>query len=177
MSVINEIGNRYGKLTVLGRSSKRGKGQAHWVCKCDCGSFSIVWGANLRTGSTIACGCMIGKNHGLMHGEASFNALYTRYKVNAARRELVFEITKEEFKNITKKECIYCGIEPLQEIIGNKCNGEYIYNGVDRVNNDKGYTLDNIVPCCKHCNRAKRMMSSKDFLSLVERISEHQYCI
>ena len=42
-------------------------------------------------------------------------------------------------------------------------NGGFIYNGIDRKNNGKGYTEDNIVSCCKQCNFAKRNMSYKEF--------------
>lgn len=27
--------------------------------------------------------------------------------------------------------------------------------GLDRINNSKGYTIDNIVPCCGNCNKLK----------------------
>ena len=34
------IGKRFGKLTVLKRSEKKGKGGAlYWTCQCDCGNI------------------------------------------------------------------------------------------------------------------------------------------
>ena len=38
-------------------------------------------------------------------------------------------------------------------------------NGVDRVDNTKGYSVDNSVPCCKFCNTAKHTMSEGDFFT------------
>jgi len=29
-----------------------------WLCLCDCGNKSIVWGPNLRGGRTSSCGCL-----------------------------------------------------------------------------------------------------------------------
>ena len=56
----NEIGNRYGKLTVLKRAENRGS-RAYWICQCDCGNLCEVSGTNLRTGQT-SCGCAQIKN-------------------------------------------------------------------------------------------------------------------
>jgi hypothetical protein len=45
--------------------------------------------------------------------------------------------------------------------------GNYIYNGVDRVNNSLGYTKDNCKPCCKMCNKMKGTMSLEEFKSFI----------
>ena len=38
------------------------------------------------------------------------------------------------------------------------------YNGLDRVDNSRGYEPSNVVPCCRRCNRAKDDMSSQEFM-------------
>ena len=58
-SIKNEIGNKYGKLTVIAQSSKREFGSVCWVCRCDCGNEVIVAGDSLRSGDTKSCGCLI----------------------------------------------------------------------------------------------------------------------
>ena len=81
-----------------------------------------------------------------------------------------------QFKEITQKNCKYCGIVPNQIIkqkIANKKTEEYTYNGVDRVDSAVGYTLTNCVPCCKMCNGAKRDYCEEDFLRWVRRLYEH----
>jgi len=50
---------------------------------------------------------------------------------------------------------------------------DYTYNGLDRIDNAKGYILDNVVPCCKHCNYAKRNMSTEKFYNLIKSIYEN----
>jgi hypothetical protein len=55
--IIDMIGLKFGKLTVIGRSTVRKKGGASWVCKCDCGKEAIVRGDSLRSGNTTSCGC------------------------------------------------------------------------------------------------------------------------
>lgn len=50
-------GDKYGKLTVLGRAPDAG-GQAAWRCRCECGNETIVRMCDLRTGHTRSCGCL-----------------------------------------------------------------------------------------------------------------------
>lgn len=54
--------------------------------------------------------------------------------------------------------------------VGVNTNGAYTYNGIDRVDNNKGYTITNSVPCCKDCNFAKRDMTHDEFIAWVTRV-------
>ena len=58
MPVINEVGNKYGLLTVIERGQNTKEGSAQWVCECECGNKTIVSGKNLRKGNTKSCGCL-----------------------------------------------------------------------------------------------------------------------
>lgn len=60
----NEVGNKYGKLTVLSRAEKpEGKPKgAYWLCQCECGNQKIIRGADLRAGGVNSCGCLYGKH-------------------------------------------------------------------------------------------------------------------
>lgn len=53
----NEIGNRYGNLTVLEYAGSFSK-TAYWKCQCDCGNIIITRGSSLRNGHTKSCGCI-----------------------------------------------------------------------------------------------------------------------
>jgi len=168
-NVKDETGKRYGILLVIECANHTvGNGNMTWVCKCDCGEVTLASGNSLRTGHTTSCGCQRGSP--LPHGEGSFNELYGRYKARAENNNRCFELTKEEFSKLTKQECVYCGKLPEQ---GNSDyryrNGSYIYNGIDRVDSSKGYTLENCVACCGQCNKALNY-SKKDFLEWVERV-------
>ena len=55
--VKNEIGNKYGRLTVIERAGSTSGGIALWKCKCECGNETIVAGSALRNGHTVSCGC------------------------------------------------------------------------------------------------------------------------
>lgn len=57
MKLKDEVGNRYGRLLVIGRAENCKQGQAQWKCLCDCGNTCTVTGSNLRRGKQISCGC------------------------------------------------------------------------------------------------------------------------
>lgn len=55
---IDEVGNRYGRWTVVEQDDDhKGKG-AFWRCVCDCGNTRSVSGSGLREGTTKSCGCL-----------------------------------------------------------------------------------------------------------------------
>ena len=58
MPVKNEAGNKYGRLTVLERVENNYRGDAQWLCVCDCGNEIITRGIDLRSGHTKSCGCL-----------------------------------------------------------------------------------------------------------------------
>lgn len=86
----DETGNKYGRLTVVGRAENEGT-RAKWLCECDCGNHVEVNGKKLRTGHTQSCGCYRaevtapkqGKNN-FKHG-ASLTQEYRNYHSMIAR--------------------------------------------------------------------------------------------
>lgn len=53
----NELGNKYGKLTVIDFCEERIRNRVCWKCQCDCGKIITVIGTDLRTGRKTHCGC------------------------------------------------------------------------------------------------------------------------
>ena len=47
-------------------------------------------------------------------------------------------------------------------------NSTYIYNGIDRIDSDKGYKIGNVVSCCKQCNYAKGKQSQPNFIEWIK---------
>lgn len=57
-AALNLLGQKFSRLTVIGRATNSAKGQAHWICKCECGTVGVIAGTNLRSGATKSCGCL-----------------------------------------------------------------------------------------------------------------------
>lgn len=170
-------GQRFGRLIVMKQTNESLRGMTVWECKCDCGNTRRVPSSALVSGNTTSCGCLTKERQrsvvALPEGEAAFNFLIKSYRQNARTKGRVFELTKDEFRKLTSSVCFYCGIKP-SSVINHACfNGVYAYNGVDRIDSDKGYTTDNCVSCCKRCNRAKDNMTQQDFADLISRIFQH----
>ena len=71
---------------------------------------------------------------------------YSEYKTRAEKKELPFEISQETFQQYKDLPCYLCGKEV----------SDRHSNGIDRFDNTKGYTLDNIRSCCGICNYMKK---------------------
>lgn len=162
-------GDRFNNLTAIRYVGHKLTSQ--WLFKCDCGKESIKDDIQVRSGHTKRCdrGC----HRKLGTGIALKNALYEKYKRVAIQRDLDFNLTKDEFLNIINKNCEYCGIEPRNQYYKHK-KDYLIYNGVDRIDNTLGYSLNNSVPCCTDCNIAKNDMSVKKFKEWIDRINNKQ---
>lgn len=107
-------------------------------------------------------------------GESNFNRLLRNYKKKAQERGLVFELSKEEFKDLVNNFCHYCSGLPTQIVHEKNSNGAFFYNGIDRVDNNRGYTKDNCVTCCGTCNRMKFKHDKSKFLNHVSQIHHNK---
>lgn len=86
---------------------------------------------------------------------------YTIYKTSAKQRDLSFDLSFEEFCSFWQADCSYCG-------------GAIATIGLDRVDSDKGYQLDNVVPCCTMCNSMKLDYSEGEWLDKMLTILKHK---
>lgn len=57
MPVRDHTGARFNNLLVIDRVVKVGRREAHWRCRCVCGSETVVSGSYLRNGVVVSCGC------------------------------------------------------------------------------------------------------------------------
>lgn len=99
--------------------------------------------------------------------ESGLNAFYYNTKASASKRGYSFDLTLNEASTLSQKVCTYCGKEPEQFL---SSFPNFIYNGIDRVDNTKGYILENCVSCCKLCNRMKDVLSVEDFKRHINKI-------
>lgn len=54
----NLIGQKFGRLIVLGLSSKKSGRKSYWVCQCSCGNKAIVRSDSLKNSNVMSCGCL-----------------------------------------------------------------------------------------------------------------------
>lgn len=175
---IDLTNNRYGRLLVICKTDQRRSGSICWKCKCDCGKVVLVTTSRLNRG-TQSCRCLAkeisSKNNSKEPGVAEYNKLLSGYRNSAKERNFEWSLTENDFKILINDRCDYCGIEPWNVVKTRKKKSNLTYNGIDRVDNNRGYELTNVVTACKICNYAKRKLSKEDFLSWIERVHNHQH--
>lgn len=54
---VDMSGQKVGMLTVISRAENTKSNKAQWLCKCDCGNYTIVSRRHLKDYSTVSCGC------------------------------------------------------------------------------------------------------------------------
>lgn len=175
---IDVTGQKFGRLTAVSYQGWNGAHKTLWLFRCECGQEVVRRLATVRQGGIQSCGCLRREGGYVAHnrkevGESAFNSLYSGYRRAAGYRGHDFALSKEEFRELTKSSCYYCGAQPGQvkkATSGGGSNGDYVYTGVDRVDNDIGYVAGNVVPCCAVCNRAKHVLAQGEFISWVGRV-------
>ena len=196
-TVVDRTGQRFDKLIVVrraenlplppfsGKSGKRQRSRVQWLCRCDCGNERTVSIDYLiRKGSVKSCGCskydprrtLYNFKNPLPAGRAARNIVFATYRTSARRRGFSWELTGEQFDEITGQDCHYCGCPP-SSVKRNpyRNSSEWTYNGIDRVDSSVGYTPENVVPCCEICNKAKRDLSYGEFMAWIARLTEYHW--
>jgi len=161
-------GQKFGKLLILEQDKTKEKYSA-WICQCDCGNTTSIRAQSLKSENSKSCGCghkeAMKKN---VKSDTSLKKLYKQYLNKAQSKQRKFLLSQEYFKELTSTRCYYCNREPLQICKSRSGSIPYLYNGIDRKDNNEGYIIENCVPCCKYCNYAKRHLSLEEFKSWIQ---------
>lgn len=159
----------FGKLLVLQEDFHALVGGVHWLCQCECGKKVVISGIDLRRGSTKSCGCLCTENLIKLNKKKRLSDPWkvdiASYQKSAKNRNIVFELTDKEFKELISSKCYYCNRTPEIVCSGAELREMKIYrNGIDRLDSNIGYVKNNCVTCCKYCNFEKRNQSFDQFI-------------
>jgi hypothetical protein len=87
---------------------------------------------------------------------------YDEYIRGAMKKNIQFDLDAEQFEMLVNSHCHYCDEYDETKVIG-----------IDRVNSDRGYFIENVVPCCATCNFMKSDLEKEDFLNHICKIYLH----
>src|SRR5215472_1004899 len=131
---------RYGRLTVLRLSRRRGR--VAWECQCDCGQSIVVARSELQTGDTQSCGCLRRENT---------QQQFRRHGMSQSGTYRSWKLMKRRCLNPNTVQWRYYGgrgiwvcqrwrrFENFLADMGERPSGMTI----DRINNDDGYYPEN----------------------------------
>ena len=181
------VGRTINSLTILENLGTRPEKSGHYVrwvlCGCVCSNKKEVRLTSLKRGEPKSCGCLnksnlstkqIKQNHVTSTNKfrkthislykkysekyrTSFSSRFSILKNISKRRGVLTTITKEQHKDLLTLPCYYCG---------NTLFGE-TGAGLDRKDNSKYYTLNNVLPCCCSCNRIRNIYLTVDEMKFV----------
>ena len=81
------------------------------------------------------------------------HVFWNHYVKSAKKRNIDFGISKTLFNELILKKCFYCEHFKDNEV-----------NGIDRIDNNKGYIEGNAVTCCQICNMMKSTQHPQEFI-------------
>jgi len=157
----------------------------NYQCKCECGDINYYNISHLNSGRSRECKhCAYKRRPQSTMKYSNIERLYnlsiiSRLKSLGKDRNIQNFLTIEQFENIISKNCYYCGNFPrkIDYLTGNNRivrNNEILYaNGIDRINSDGDYHIDNCVPCCKQCNVMKMNFTQTEFYEKIKQIIKH----
>lgn len=175
------------------KSNKLGR---RFLCYCICGGKPIIRELSylLRITATLrSCGCVLKKSSIMTPRDASINGLMTRYKLSLkqkSNKKLKWMLSRNEFVKLIFDNCFYCDKEPFNSFNryatknGKKLdtyvknietinNATIYYNGIDRIDSNKTYVINNVVSCCSTCNYAKRNLNVNEFIEWINGIAQN----
>jgi hypothetical protein len=183
----NLLGQKFARLLVIDEAEPVGvRHRPAWLCQCDCGNTKVIKSEELKSGDTKSCGCWNQeKRKERAHGFYSVNTKYSPQEASARaiwRKRYKDEgnLPFEDFFRLSQLPCYYCEVGPITTYNAAmddkkssqfaKDNGNFQYNGLDRIDSSQFHSLENIVTCCKWCNFSKRERTSTEFDTWIEQI-------
>lgn len=156
MKFVDLTGERFGRLTVLGRVWRLNNPYTFWLCKCDCGNLRVINGVSLKNGDSKSCGCFSTDSivkHNTTHG-LSGSKLYGVWSLMIKRCQ---NPRSKSFCDYGARGINVCDewqlFEPFYEWAVS--NGYQEGLEIDRIDNGEGYYPDN-------CRWVKRIQNANN---------------
>ena len=184
IDIVTPIGKTYGMWAVKKfhsyRSYSNGRA-AIFECICkECGAIKnkFMWDlSRVERGKLVGtCGCARIKKAIRNFKKQGPRSIISKYKYHAKQRNYCFELTDEQAIKIIESMCHYCGKQPSNTAWSTNKHASYVYNGIDRIDNNFGYIDSNCVSCCYQCNRCKSDLTYDEFIEWVRKVNTHLAC-
>lgn len=143
--MVDFVGQRFGKLTVLRLVERTSRSLARWLCACDCGGMYVAPHGSLQQGRAISCGCARRDKTSHMPESAIAYAAGRR----ARRRNAGGTFTGEEVENLYQRQKGRCAC--CTKKLGNAFHRDHILALINGGMND----ISNIQLLCPSCNLRK----------------------
>src|SRR5580765_3716647 len=155
MLKIDLTGQRFGHLVALKDAGRTSDGKVKWLCRCDCGAHTTVQSRNLKSGNTLACGCLNGKT--ARHAHARRGLLSPTFHTWTNMIQRCTNPNTISYKNYGARGITVCKrwlkFENFLADMGDRPVGKTL----DRIDNDRGYFLTN----CRWATWSEQMKNKR----------------
>ena len=176
--IIDLTNQRFGRCTANKITNEIKNKNFLWECHCDCGKVFKSTAGALRFGNVKSCGCLKqeilkrggakGRNRSTWKGLENIpQSLYSRLKRASKKRNIHFELLIEDLENQFIKQNKKCQFSNIELTIKAHNSKEKSTASLDRIDSEKGYTIDNIQWIHKDLNYMKRNMPENQFFDWI----------
>lgn len=187
MQAKDHLNKRFGRLIINRIIGIDKYGNKRVNCLCDCGNEKNA-SINLIISEKIkSCGCLKKENaikqlvgacekNPLLKGKSEPRLATAKHIYNLRYKD--GDLSFEVFLKLSQQNCYYCESPPSNTTNyyltkNNKYSKErqikgfFTYNGLDRINNSYPHDLNNVVPSCIRCNKAKLQQTKEEFFNWI----------
>lgn len=172
---------KFGKLTILSICEERtARGEKILLCSCECGKTIRLPRTRLFHDNVKSCGCLRDDQEYVVGNrtyEPQIASARSRFNSSTYKDgNLAFD----QFLALSQLRCHYCDAQPSNNYNVFKKytakntyaldNGNFVYNGLDRLDSSRPHDIDNVVPCCWECNMAKNNRTVEQFARWILRV-------
>lgn len=174
------VGKTYGYLYINSIDSKNKNIRPNYYadCTCKCGKQKEVLVASIVRGLTRSCGCILndivkkGINSPNYNGVGELSGtIFKRIKRGADKRGIPFNLTKEFLWDLFIKQERKCALSGVEIFFAGADNPSETTASLDRKDNDKPYTEDNVWWVHKSVNIARNNMTIIEFVNMCNLVS------
>lgn len=173
----------FGYLTVIEMVRSENPKVRGFISKvmCKCGTTKLVSSHHLLNGRTTSCGCRrdqylknTGKNNKTYTGHEEIRGkLWDKFKIGALRRGYKWQLTMEEAWTKFLSQNRKCALSGLSLSFGRSGKSEEQTASIDRIDNSKDYSIDNIQWVHKKINIMRNKLSIQEFQEMCKLVTNH----
>jgi len=172
---IDLTGKKLGMLTPLrptGESTS--KGNAIWLCKCDCGNETSKSTAELSR--MLSCGCSHRRKGTRSPNFTGCKGIsghhWSEIKGKARKRNILFAITIDYAWEVFEKQSGKCALSGLDLQFKTSNRASDGNASLDRIDSSKGYEQDNVQWVHKDFNRLKSDFDETTFIKMCHAVAK-----
>lgn len=175
------VGKKFGEWEVLKKIATDGSKRTKFLCRCSCGTETIVLSSHLLQGAStrcITCGkTKKGKDNGNFTGHEDIsggwwaNHIMKSTTKSSKRNKLEISISMEFAWNLFIKQDRKCNLTGLPLVISN--SRQLNTASLDRIDSSIGYVENNVQWLHKHINMLKNIYDQNYFIEMCILIANH----